>query len=51
MVISNPKIFDLEIQVNRKLRRSMQRYLGGIMLFSGRKAAQQIIKKLLPLKK
>ena len=42
MVISCPKLFDVEIQVNRKIRRSMQRYLGGILLFSGRKNCSAI---------
>jgi hypothetical protein len=37
MNFSCPKLFDTEIQVNRKIRRSMQRYLGGILLFSGKK--------------
>ena len=37
MEISCSKLFDTEIQVNRKIRRSMQRYLGGILLFTGKK--------------
>lgn len=46
MVISCPKLFDVEIQVNRKIRRSMQRYLGGIVLFTGKKNCSSISRSL-----
>jgi len=37
MTISCPKLFDTEIYVNRKIRRAICRYFGGILLFSGKK--------------
>ena len=46
MVISCPKLFDVEIQVNRKIRRSMQRYLGGILLFTGKKNCSAIARSV-----
>jgi hypothetical protein len=42
MEISCPKLFDSQIQVNRKIRRAICRYLGGILLFSGKKNCSAI---------
>ena len=46
MEISCPKLFDTEVQVNRKIRRSMQRYLGGILLFTGKKNCAAISRQM-----
>lgn len=37
MEISCPKLFDGKIYVNRKIRRAICRYFGGLLLFSGKK--------------
>ena len=44
MHISCPKLFDIEIHVNRKTKRALTRYLGGIVLYSGKKNCSAIAK-------
>ena len=39
-----PKLFDLEFQVNRKTQRSLTRYLGGLILYQGKKNCSAIAK-------
>jgi len=42
MHISCPNLFDYEIQVNRKIKRSLARYLGGLILYPGKKNCSAI---------
>jgi Transposase DDE domain len=44
MHIPCPKLFDPEIQVNRKIKRALVRYLGGLILYSGKKNCSAIAK-------
>lgn len=37
-----PKLFDLEFQVNRKTQRALTRYLGGLVLYPGKKNCSAI---------
>ena len=39
-----PKLFDLEFQVNRKTQRALIRYLGGLLLYQGKKNCSSIAK-------
>ena len=41
---SCPKLFDSQVQVNRKTKRAIKRYLGGILLYSGKKNCSSIAK-------
>lgn len=42
MHISCPNLFDPDIQVNRKTKRALGRYLGGLMLYPGKKNCSSI---------
>ena len=44
MHISCPNLFDTDIQVNRKTKRALGRYLGGLLLYSGKKNCSSIAK-------
>lgn len=41
---SYPKLFDSQVQVNRKTKRAIKRYLGGILLYPGKKNCSSIAK-------
>lgn len=44
MHCSCPKLFDSQIQVNRKTKRAIKRYLGGLLFYSGKKNCSSIAK-------
>ena len=46
MHISCPKLFDSEAHVNRKTKRALTRYLGGLVLYSGKKNCSSIAKSI-----
>jgi hypothetical protein len=46
MHISCPNLFDPDIQVNRKTKRALARYLGGLILYPGKKNCLAIAKAI-----